>query len=657
MSKELRDITPPNRRNYWPKIKIDQETRISKFFLIAGLIFLIFSAFLVFSFFSFKNRAKTAATNIVQDFKGAGAYLGQFDFPNAKQSLESARKEIQGLDSQSGSFGLKTVDEIRTAFNNLSLFSKKAVDFGQKLIDLSNNGFHWVVNQEGEKLLENLGGLKDDLHQMALLSDGLQNQSVQSGYQFSGDYLDILADLYNSERFLDALISWLKFNPIQYFLVLFQNSSEIRPAGGFIGSYAVLTLRNGGLANIDVRDIYDPDGQLDLKVVPPKSLQFITTRWGARDANWFFDFPLSARKVSDFLEASKIYKERGITFGGVIAINVEAIRDLLEVIGPLNLPDYNLEINSENFLPEIQREVESGADKKAGQPKKILKVLTPMIFEKLGNLNGEGKQLLASKLSRRLKSKDIMVYFKDLAIESYLKTLGVAGDMFKLPNNFFGDYLAVVNTNIAGGKSDAFIEQKIILESEIENDGRIINHLTIERRHNGQNQPEWWYRSTNKDFVQIILPFGSKIFGIWGNEWRPNTPPINYKANNYIVDPDVAAIESSERFLREFQVNEGTFLDKTILSTWFLVKAGESKQLKIDYYGAAPIILKDGQVYNFIFERQSGVGGEFDLSIKAPLGYIWRETGKKTFRFSTNDLPARLILKTTLAQAEDPQLP
>ena len=55
-----------------------------------------------------------------------------------------------------------------------------------------------------------------------------------------------------------------------------------------------------------VRDIYDPDGQLTLKVQPPLPLQAVTTNWGARDANWFFDFSSSAKDFRASLSDSSL---------------------------------------------------------------------------------------------------------------------------------------------------------------------------------------------------------------------------------------------------------------------------------------------------------------------------------------------------------------
>ena len=124
-------------------------------------------------------------------------------------------------------------------------------------------------------------------------------------------------------------------------------------------------------------------------------MQSITAGWGARDANWFFNFPTSAEKMIYFLENSRLYKDPDIKFLGLAAINADVVKTLLDLTGPLKVPAYQKTLTAENFLAEIQREVETGRDKKPGQnPKKILSVITPLILQKLATLNDGAKNQL-----------------------------------------------------------------------------------------------------------------------------------------------------------------------------------------------------------------------------------------------------------------------
>lgn len=649
MGSKFWDINPPqkNKNLFIPGLRGSSRPR--KIFLISSLLFLvIFSGFFAFNLLTFKNKAKQSLFSIKDNFQVAAQSLSSFKLDKAQSSLQSVNKDIQSLKKKSDLLGLTLIDEIKGAFTNLSLLGQKALGFGEDLADLSSNGFQWLVGGQGERLISKLESLRNNMDQLALISAALQDQALKKNLGINNEGLEVGADLKKNLDFLDALIGWLKPAENQHFLVLFQNASELRPAGGFIGSYADLNLKGGSLINIDVRDIYDPDGQLDLKIIPPKPLQAVTSRWGARDANWFFDFSLSARKVIEFLEKSKIYSEKNIEFSGAIAVNMEAIKDILFATGPIQMEEYGLEINSENILGVIQKEVEEGQDKKIGQPKNILKKLTPILFEKIGNLNEDGKVILAGKLGDRFANKDIMIYFKDLAIEGYLKNLGVAGEVMDLPEDFNGSYLAVVNANIGGHKTDEFINQKIQLDIDIDSEGKSVHNLVIQREHFGQNEKEWWYNAPNKDYLQIFVPSGSELTAATGVEQR-EIPKRDYRRLGYKSDADVSALESSYQRIAKFDIDKLGLLGKTIFGFWLTTDPGKEKSLKLSYVGAKPVVVSNRSSYTFIFEKQSGSKTSLAISLTAPSGYVWKENGRPVFDYIIQNPPARLILKTTLS--------
>lgn len=611
--------------------KVTPRTNFKIPLLAAGAIFLLVLGIFGFNVLRFKKQALSSAPVIYNRFKqGAGA-LFNLDLKKARESFEEASKQLAVLNAQAP---IKTVPQILT---NLFQLSQDAASVSGILEDLKSNGLGFVINKQGAFLIESFKNLRKKIAEINSLSGDLKSQAATMGYQLGAEFLNINTQLGSATEFLDAFINWLEIPKKQRLLIFFQNPSEIRPTGGFIGSYGIATLFQGNLLDLEVRDIYDPDGQLDLKVIPPKPLQGITGKWGARDANWFFDFPTSAQKVANFLEASKIYQEQGIKFAGAIAVNVEVIKDLLEIIGQINLPEYKLTINQDNFLKEIQSEVETGVDKAKNDPKKILKIMTPIIFDRISNLNAGAKEELIKKMTNRFGKKDIMVYFKEATLERYLKELGVGGEVAALPANFNGEYLAVVNANVAGGKSDAFISQKIKLESQIDKLGRVQNHLTVERVHNGQNEKDWWYRSTNRDYMQILVTPGSTLSKISGNTAKVVKPLVDYRDKNYITDESLKNLEKTGALV----------FGKTAFARWLEVPAGKTGKLRVDYASPNRINLAEG-VYQLIFDKQSGVNGGLEISIEAPEGYKWKEGDSRIFKYVNQDLPARISLGLTL---------
>ncbi len=595
--------------------------------------FLVVLGFFGFSLWQFKDRAEQAGPAVYDNFKAGAAALFNFDVDKAKGFFQQASDDLATLNE---SAPLKTVPAV---LNNLFQISQSAVSLSTELEDLKKNAVALMVNKKGAFLLQKLHKIQELLKSVNILGGQLNKQAAGLGYNADTEFGKLNSNLGEADLFLTAFLRWAEAPKKQRLLILFQNPSEIRPAGGFLGSYGIATLFQGNLLELETQDIYDPDGQLDLKLIPPKPLRSVTEKWGARDANWFFDYPASAKKVIELLEASKIYSERGIRFSGAIAVNVELIEDLLEIIGPVELPEYNLTVTRENFLKEVQREVEEGADKVKNNPKKILKTLTPMIFAELAKLDEVRKHAVLEAFGKRFRNKDLMVYFKDPAVESYAAELGVGGEVMGLPENFTGEYLAVVNANIAGGKSDAFIRQKINFVSSIAADGSIKSSVSVERRHTGDGQKDWWYRATNRDYLQIYATPGSEIKKIRGATERVVKPAVDYVKENYATDRDLAALEASD-----------LAFGKKVFASWLHVKAGDLGKIIFEYERKNALDLSEATIpYQFVFEKQSGQESELSVILYAPEGFEWQESKSEKYEYTAKDLPARIVLNLNLS--------
>jgi hypothetical protein len=305
----------------------------------------LFIAVFGFRLLFLANTISDSKQTIENQFGGAIAALKEFDLEKAISNTKS-----QVADENIFKVAFKDIPLI---FNNLFSLGKVTINLADQASNLSENAFNFIMNQRGDELIGGLKNIKDSLDQLSLLGTQLESKAREFGYP-EENIAGIDAQIFGATQLLETLVGWLDTEHDQNILVLFQNISEMRPTGGFAGSYAVLTLKRASFYNLEVRDIYDPDGQLKKKVIPPLPLQLITTNWGARDANWFFDFPTSAKKIIQFLEASLIYNERNAKFDAVIAINTDVIADILTITGPIAAPDYDLVITNSNVLEAIQ---------------------------------------------------------------------------------------------------------------------------------------------------------------------------------------------------------------------------------------------------------------------------------------------------------------
>jgi hypothetical protein len=378
--------------------------------VLVSFVFVAVSAFAVFNLRQVKTVVQRGSGNLVSNFISSVNALKNFEpgeaAPFLRENVEEISRLNAVLEKPSSRTLLGVLGSVIPAFKETGTFLSQVaelniefIELSETISDLQKNGFDYFQN-DGETLMNRLKELREMIANVNGKVELVKNTTASlktispvffSADEFlSGEYLRHSSDLQNLDNFLNGLVQTFGSDKEKRVLLVFHNPAEIRPAGGFIGSYGVLTVRGGQMVDLEVQDIYWPDHPMnfDLKVIPPEPLQAVVTDWAARDANWFFDFPTSARTVMEFLESSKIYEESGIKFEGAIAVNIRVVETILDVIGPVNIEEYDLVVTSENFLLEIQREVETGRDKKPGSnPKRILSILTPLVFEKLNSLD------------------------------------------------------------------------------------------------------------------------------------------------------------------------------------------------------------------------------------------------------------------------------
>ncbi len=607
-------------------------------------VFILLSLFLLIEFFGYRELKKIAKVNsesIIENLKNGRSEMERLNPEKATDFLKKADDDFSKIKSVADKYGLSTgvdilsnilkpAQYIKEGFDSFKNTSKNFIDLSVNATDLKANAVDWFFNKKGNLLIENLEKIHQNTENIETNLNKLKNINSQTiKDQLSlGDSLKIG----NTNKLLKSIINLLNTNEEKRIVVFFQNPGELRPGGGFTGSYAETIWDKNGLIDMKVWDIYDPDGQLDAKVVPPKELQGLTENFGARDANWFFDFKDSAKKTIELLERSKIYNEKTTTFEGAIAVNINVLKSVLESTEDIELKEYKLKINSKNFLDTIQKEVEAGKDKLNNEPKKIIKILFEKIINNIKNLDESKKEYLASKIQEHIKNKDIMFYSKNLEIQSYLENLNIAGRIYEIPSQFNGDYLGITSSNIAGGKSDAVTKQKIKLESKILNNGKISNFLTIEKTHNGKNNQDYWYQKTNKSIIKTYLPLNSKFVYIKGNDKIPETPNRDYSKMNFIEDPELKNMEESKELNKNFQVISLKESNKSVLEFWMNTQKGKTNKVEMEYENLGGLIFPQNESpFEFIFDKQSGADISFEYLIEAPSGYIWKESGSEVF--------------------------
>ena len=148
---------------------------------------------------------------------------------------------------------------------------------------------------------------------------------------------------------VSSLPELISVNGKSTILVLLQDSTELRPTGGFLSHIALLTLDSGRLINVQIYDTASTDSQLRGQVSPPADLSRVIgeSSWFLRDSNWDPDFPSSAARAIWFVN-----KELSLSPDRVVSLNLETLVELLSATGPLRLLELNLTVTKQSFYSQ-----------------------------------------------------------------------------------------------------------------------------------------------------------------------------------------------------------------------------------------------------------------------------------------------------------------
>lgn len=491
---------------------------------------------------------------------------------------------------------------------------------------------------------------------------------------------------------------FLGFKQDKRYLFVFQNNAELRASGGFIGSYAIVDFRNGEIIKMDVPGggSYDTDGALLERVIAPAPLALVNPLWHFWDANWWPDWPTSANKLAWFYE-----KSGGSTVDGVISLTPTVLERLLKIIGPLDMNEkYGATITAENFWqlvqvmseqkpkdhpdykkylqlraelfkdPEIilektasSSEIATSSDKEneaynmqheQRAPKKIIGDMFEKIQQEIkNNLNKETFFSLASLTLDSLNEKHILFYFNDDELQKKADAYSWTGKM----KNSAWDYLMVVNTNIAGAKTDRVITEEIKHRTEISDDGIIIDNIEIVRQHQGI-KGDAFTGVRNVDWMRVYVPGGSKLLSASGfrvpDEKYFDKPDESWREDEYLALTEGKAIIDEGSGTKVY--NEA---GKTVFANWCMADPGETIVLRFKYILPFKMTMpertddlktrfeefmnpskKSLTAYALMTQKQPGtLGSKFSSSIALPEKYnvVWRYGGEKSNEY-TGDL-------------------
>jgi Protein of unknown function (DUF4012) len=409
------------------------------------------------------------------------------------------------------------------------------------------------------------------------------------------EYGPALAAYVDASERLPAILGWDE--PRRY-LVLTQDPAEIRPTGGFIGSYGIVEFDKGRITDRFFRDVSLLDQPIDYpRIDPPQDLADYALDagqpWQLADANWSPHFPTSAA------DALRLYtNESGdADVDGVVALTTFTIDELLKVTGPVTVPKHDTTIATGEATLKILQQTRAPAapedDRKA-----FLSDFADVLLPQLLSVQPAAWPTLLDTLDALRRDHHLLAWFADPVDQELLATTGFDGSV----RADDGDFVYPVDSNAnPASKLDFVTPREWELGVDIDESGNARNTLDITWDNRG-DEPQWEaYRAlegvggtTLGMYSRILVPQLSRVEAVSGGGLSPVTAPADVR--------DEAGRLSIGTYL---EIGPG---EASLRTEWTSPNVADATE--------------DAGTYRLTIQKQPGVvPGPLALTIRAPDGY------------------------------------
>lgn len=427
----------------------------------------------------------------------AAAMLAMNNFGVAGLSLQVLGDELSpvGLDSS-----LNVVSKDVNSGENISGALVSAVDAAEKMkavlggVSRSPASDFSIASMEIKSALYTY----DNEKQVKLIPESLTTQ------------LDSLTQVISST--IDFWPDALGFRGTRNYLILFENNMELRPGGGFIGSYGLLTLAQGKITGFKIYDVYDADGQLKGHVEPPYPIRryLPLINWYLRDSNFDVDFSKGAVASAVFLNT-----EMHQAVDGVIGVDLSFVKNLLDVVGPVSVPDYNQIVTTDNFYQVTQSHTQDNFFPGSTQKKDFLTSFYNALQSKLTAQKSLSYLSLAQSFITSINEKHVLFAFNNSTEQAAFAVNGWSSSLINdsaSNTSTVNDFVGINEANLGGNKVNYYIARSISQAVSLKSDNTIAESLIVSFKNSA---PQGSGSSgVYKNYLRFILPLNATISDI-----------------------------------------------------------------------------------------------------------------------------------------------
>ncbi|WP_243239276.1 DUF4012 domain-containing protein [Sulfobacillus harzensis] len=324
-----------------------------------------------------------------------------------------------------------------------------------------------------------------------------------------------------------ALQSILGYPHAKRYLLIFQNSGELRATGGFMTAYGYVTVDRGKLASIKAQNMYLLDAEVTYH--PPASTVIATYLpvyyWHLRDANTSPNVPTTVQYIKRFYASIP----GAPPVDGIIFIDTWFVDKLIGDVGGITVPTPKgpVQLNAQNANMKMEYMAE-GQGLPDSVRKKFIGTMMKTLFHDVFHSHGLELARVLKTVNQSLNQKFILLNFNNPAAQKMVEEYNWGGVMDK---NVSGDYLSVVDENLLGHKDNYVMSYHITTQVRRVH-GRYQETSRITYRDPAVDNG--WLFVPYHSWVRFYVPLGSTLISITGVD---GIPPETY--NNTVVNKTV----------------------------------------------------------------------------------------------------------------------
>lgn len=426
-----------------------------RLYIIIGVVAVLLIALVAAAFAAVGSakEMKSQATQVLQDVKSIQTAIGENDYAVAAQSAQQA-SELTGSIAGELSSPLWMVASIIPVYGQdisgmRDLMTALDNAFDEGLVPLTKtleaNPPDSLISADRRinvaavtQLLDAVQDAAPSMQKCADVAESLPEMHIEQLKSVVDPAKEKLTTINATFQKAAALAPVagpvLGANGNRTYLIVAQNSAELRSSGGFPGSMGTLEIRDGEIILNDFAKVYDV-----LTDTNPSSVSITDEEYALFGAA-SMDCPRDAGIDPDFTRVASIwaasYEERNAAhLDGVISITPSVVQDILAIVGPVTLSD-GTELTGSNATKVLQSDIYWKYLAEGADPDDTGGAVTDALFAQaahetfnklFSNLNADTLIKFASCMAKDMEDRTVMFWLTDEGDQAILASLDCSG--------------------------------------------------------------------------------------------------------------------------------------------------------------------------------------------------------------------------------------